>query len=332
MVNLTGAVGLNRIAEHYYRQTRALVAQYPDVTSYALFLTGIYYLSTRNRKRAEADLLEAAGSHEKSKNTVGWCLCQTTLASLYNVTGDFNRAYQLFERTYQTAVAGQIPSIELVTLASLGRLDILLGQLSLATERLDKAITLISASTEPSIEISARAFRAQAYWRQGEAVDALQTVDHTIQLIKKTKASPNFSLVAFIALADLLLEALEFPARLPPETAQNTLWEKLRNLIKALNRLPANTDKSGTYRVHARLLWLEGKSAQAERLCQKALTVATAFGTPYEAALAHYELGRHLAKADAERKAHLEAAISAFRQFAFPSDLELAMNALTSGA
>ncbi|MHB8625984.1 MAG: serine/threonine-protein kinase [Aggregatilineales bacterium] len=332
MVNLTGAVGLNRIAEHYYQQTRALAAQYPDGTPYALFLTGVYYISSANRKRAEADLLEAAASHERSKNTVGRCLCQTTLASLYNVMGDFKRAYQLFGQTYETAIAGQIPAIELVTLASLGRLDILFGQLPLATERLDRAITLISASTEPSIAISARAFRAEAYWRQGEAIDALQMVDHTLQLIKDSKASPNFSLVAFIALADLLLEALEVPTRLPVETAQNVLREQARKLIKALNRLPANTDKSGTYRVHAKLLWLEGKSAQAERLCKKVLTVATAFGTPYEAALAHYELGRHLAKTDSERKAHLEAAISAFRQFAFPRDLEVALNALGAGA
>ena len=133
-------------------------------------------------------------------------------------------------------------------------------------------------------------------------------------------------------LIEVLLEAIEAPAILPSNTNPLALSETLIGLLKRLNRLPANADKSGIYRIQARQAWINGKSANAERLIQKALDVATKLGTAYEIALAHYELGRHLPATDPTRKTHLVLARAAFTAFGFPHDTALAADALIDTA
>src|SRR5262245_30533576 len=54
-----------------------------------------------------------------------------------------------------------------------------------------------------------------------------------------------------------------------------------------------------------RYYWLGGKPSQARQAWQKGLTIATQLAMPYEQALAHYEIGRHLEENDPDRQKHL---------------------------
>jgi len=54
--------------------------------------------------------------------------------------------------------------------------------------------------------------------------------------------------------------------------------------------------------------WLSNDHAKAQEAWQRSLAEAEALAMPFEQALAHYEIGRHLPKTDPARKTHLEKA------------------------
>jgi hypothetical protein len=60
--------------------------------------------------------------------------------------------------------------------------------------------------------------------------------------------------------------------------------------------------------------WLSGKYRQAQKNWEKSLALAEDLEMPYEQALAHYEIGRHLNDGDPGRKQHLEQAADIFSQ------------------
>ena len=60
--------------------------------------------------------------------------------------------------------------------------------------------------------------------------------------------------------------------------------------------------------------WLAGEQPKAQEAWQKSLAAGESLVMPFEQALAHYEIGRHLPKNDPARKTHLHKAIHLFEQ------------------
>ena len=76
--------------------------------------------------------------------------------------------------------------------------------------------------------------------------------------------------------------------------------------------------------------WLLGKPHQAHKSWQKSLSYAQQFEMPYEAGLAHYEIGRHLPLNDPHRSERLMQACDIFDKLGAIYDLERAQGALQS--
>jgi hypothetical protein len=77
-----------------------------------------------------------------------------------------------------------------------------------------------------------------------------------------------------------------------------------------------------------RLDWVDGRRRRAQRAWQASLAEAARLGMPYEEALAHYALGRHVAHGNAARSAHLRRACEMFAQLGSDYDLSQARAAL----
>ncbi|HMZ44823.1 MAG TPA: hypothetical protein PLI15_17365, partial [Anaerolineales bacterium] len=75
------------------------------------------------------------------------------------------------------------------------------------------------------------------------------------------------------------------------------------------------------------LYWVEGQQKQAFRVWEKSLALAEQLSLPYEAARAHYEIGRHLSLNDATRQIHLGKAIEIFSGLGAKRELMQAQNA-----
>jgi hypothetical protein len=73
--------------------------------------------------------------------------------------------------------------------------------------------------------------------------------------------------------------------------------------------------------------WLAGKPARATRAWQASLAAAARLEMPYDEALAHYELGRHLPDADPGREEHLARACEIFERLGAAYDLARAREA-----
>jgi hypothetical protein len=97
------------------------------------------------------------------------------------------------------------------------------------------------------------------------------------------------------------------------------LWERGSQLqdhertIEALGRFKAFASVFPMARprrmlLEGRLAWLRGNRSKALQSLRAALAAAEGMDMPYEAALAHVELGRRLEAADPERSSHRQAA------------------------
>src|SRR5262249_17255087 len=67
--------------------------------------------------------------------------------------------------------------------------------------------------------------------------------------------------------------------------------------------------------------WLDKKTDAARATWQRCLAESERFALPYEAARAHYEMGRRLGVADPERTTHLSSAEDGFRRIGAEPDL-----------
>jgi hypothetical protein len=74
--------------------------------------------------------------------------------------------------------------------------------------------------------------------------------------------------------------------------------------------------------------WLRGRPSAAHRAWRHCLKEAERFALPYEAARAHYEIGRRLGITDPARRAHLVEAEEGFRRLNAAVDLERVVAAL----
>lgn len=116
-----------------------------------------------------------------------------------------------------------------------------------------------------------------------------------------------------------------------------TLWEQdSSNKAKAAKAAQACKLMWGYTRLHAIgrarawlyqgwYDWLNGRHNKAKQAWQKSLEAAFAIQAPYEQALAHYELGRHLHDNDPLRRQHLEKAIYFFTQCEAEQNLQAAI-------
>ena len=99
-----------------------------------------------------------------------------------------------------------------------------------------------------------------------------------------------------------------------------------RSLHKYAALFPVGKPRSWLYR--GRFEWLAGRQRRAHKHWRKSLAYAQHLAMPYEAALTHFEIGRHLSvdnhAARATRQTHLKQAIEIFERLGTAYDLERA--------
>jgi hypothetical protein len=76
--------------------------------------------------------------------------------------------------------------------------------------------------------------------------------------------------------------------------------------------------------------WLDGDTRAARRSWRAGLKAAHRLEMPYEAARAHYEIGRHLPATDPVRRVHLEQASQLFASLGAEDDLARTAGALAT--
>jgi class 3 adenylate cyclase/tetratricopeptide (TPR) repeat protein len=183
---------------------------------------------------------------------------------------------------------------------------------------LDRSEKVQAENPNPFEEILIQGLKGQVRYRQGNLEAAYQATESAVgiyrseQMLLNFYYSDSYASLPFVALS--LWEAAMMGSF--KVTADSDGKELARNALKIFRGFAwsysfARSRASlyqGTYD------WLSGKYRQAQKNWEKSLALAEDLEMPYEQALAHYEIGRHLNDGDPGRKQHLEQAADIFSQ------------------
>jgi hypothetical protein len=211
-----------------------------------------------------------------------------------------------------------------------------LGSTDQAVGLLETAVPLLaSAGANRVSEITTHGWLAVGQLHQGQLQAARTTADAVAPMIMPSSPTVFATIDAFVAIAEVYLALWELGGSQPkPTPAEGAdLANAARQACQALHRY-ARTFPIGQPRAwlaQGLYEWLRGRPAQAHKAWHKSMGAAERLAMPYDRALAHYEIGRHLDPAATARQFHLSRAHETFTQLNAAYDLARTNEAMQTG-
>jgi len=195
-----------------------------------------------------------------------------------------------------------------------------LGQADEAERRAEEGLRLADGETMKSEAICALCGLALARLLKGDDSGAFEAAERALVQARATKPVAYWLQGALAFLAEVLLSLHEKGWAPAPSSA--TVSKLADEAVEMLRRFAQQIPLA---RPHAHL-WnglaahLAGKQARAHREWQKAVSLGSHFGLPYEVCRANFEIGRHRPAGD-ERTAILDEARAEFQRLGCAADL-----------
>ncbi|MNK57218.1 Adenylate cyclase 1 [compost metagenome] len=162
-----------------------------------------------------------------------------------------------------------------------------------------------------SLQLRPFALLALAHLRKGDVPQARILVERALGLMATIRPTIVSSFDGYAATAEVCLELWE---RDPQDAALATHARKACQGLHAFAAVfPIGKPRALLYQ--GRYDWLRGRKAAARRAWQRSLSLSETLTMPFEQALAHFEIGRHLDPADPNRLLLLNRAREAFERF-----------------
>jgi tetratricopeptide (TPR) repeat protein len=324
MCVVAGSGPLRALADGYARGALEAAEVVGDVAArgWVLELIAIYRIGVGHWDDADQALSEAAEIATRLKDRRRWEEATALQSSNAYLRGNFAYAARLADDVYRSARHGGNSQGEGWGLVVRAEAALRLGEIDKAADDSQAAATLLADSAAQAEATIARAVLAKARWQQGKSQEARQAAETVLRVVAHSPALASYALEAYGSIAQVLLSLWEVdPARLsnkhpdvvgPARQACRALWKFAR-------AFPIGQPRAYLCQGLADLL--VGRPARACRAWRKSLAAADRLRMPYEQALAHYELGRHLPAADPDRAAHVAEASRLFRRLGAAIDL-----------
>lgn len=327
-----GVIPLHRQARAYSRRARKTARQMQDRSALAwvLTVTGAYSVGVGDWSDAETALEEAIALYDSFGDRRGWGDSLAVLGWADYFRGEFSRAPAWMAELYTTARASD--NLEHQAWALFGRAIHLLrqGYTEATIAMLEEATNLFQRVPGSRLaEMDNYAALAVARLRQGAWHQAQEAADVAAALQGQLSPTAFAALDGYANIAKVYLTLWEIEIGL--DFRHPTLdRSKVENLNRTSNirNLKSKAGRAGkalyryawsypigrpqTWLWRGLYHWLSGQPQRAQITWQRALAEAQRLRMPYDQALAHYEIGRHLAAGDPNRLAHLSQAADIF--------------------
>jgi tetratricopeptide (TPR) repeat protein len=255
--------------------------------------------------------------------------CRALLGALALFSGQFDRAFAAHREGHRLSLASGTSQTEVWGL--LGQADSLsrLG-------RYDDAVLLYEEAAD---KIDEEAMRSEAVWRlgmlaltrlrMGEDEAAYELADRALSHLLATSPVIYYMQHGVAATADVFLSLLEAGAT-RPAAVNKALRLRARQACASMR---AYGRRFPLCRPHqwigeGRRAWLQGHRRRAMRYWRRAITLGERLRMPYERALAHLEIGRHLPLEANDRRHHLHQAAEIFERLGCAGEVARARDAL----
>ena len=230
-------------------------------------------------------------------------LFRSVLAIVAYRKGEFARSNELYKEVFLSAQRRS--GIESESWGLTGRLWSLLP-LGL----IDETVTLLEALPTETLSQADRmcvyAALAQAYLLRQDTARVREFAERASQLAMQSPPTVQYSFPGYSGLTGIYLALWEAAGNQP--LAERQALRKLssqacRNVERFGRVFPAGKPYALLWR--GLYDWLDGKPSRARRAWQKCVSLAEELATPYEQALAYYEIGRHATIDDPLREQYL---------------------------
>jgi len=295
----------------------------PYTLGRVLEYAGLYHLGRGEWEQAEASLQTASGVLGEAEFHRQWEESTGLLAEMKYLRGDFEGALQIQQQTIASARQRGDTQFQFHESTGLAMNNLRLGNIEKTNEHLRNAAALLGENNGVIDKIRYFGLSAQAVLQQGNLLAAKEFASQAMALISKVKPTAFYILEGYAGVSEVYLNALE-----NEKNAEDL--KSARRAVKALHEF-GQLLRIGRPRawLHQGLLdWAEGRQKKAFGAWEKSLGLAEQLSLPYEAARAHYEIGRHLQIREPARQIHLEKAIEIFSTLGAKWDLMQAQNAL----
>ncbi len=241
------------------------------------------------------------------------------LAELESLQGSFELAAALAEELIDNATARNDDRYRAEALAELAVSSWQLGDTDRALRSLAALELLMAGDLELTDELRIKfgGLRALVHASRQEWQAARTAADQTMDLTAHQRPTYFGTFLGYAGPAEAYLSLLE---------AGQAGTHGRRQTADALGRLRGYASVFPVGRPRSALLegrhhWLRGKPDAANRSWRNAIRLAEELSMPYELALAHYELARHLDPQDPARAGHLAASRDLFNRLQAARDL-----------
>ena len=314
---VTGAAGLvpaHGLARRYEALALDTSQQVdnPVITARVRMATSVYTAGAGRLEHTAARLVQAIDAFEQTGTWEWWGVSVEMLNRVLYYQGKFEQARASAERLYAMARRREDAVQETWGLTSLMEVLVLVapGDAVLARTPELERLVLQTGETGPRQKIhclSALAHLGRQEWAAAEA-----SATALMALIAGERPTSFGLLTVYTAAAETYLALWERDALPDAAHLQRQSAAAVKLLARFAGILPIG--QPALFRLQGTHAWLKGRPAAARAHWAKALARAQALDMPLEAALAEFELGRHLPPADPARHARLQRAQSALRQ------------------
>jgi hypothetical protein len=302
---LTGLLNFRRAARVYARLAVSVAREIGKLPTLSVILSFqcMYRLGQAEWDHVGAmakeslDLAERLGDHHQCGEVA------TILAMLCCFRAEYPAATQWAARTIAAARRSGNTMHVAWALNIEGECLLRLGRLEEAVPKLEESAAALHGNKDRTEEIRIYGMRAAVAVQNGSLTQARAHADTAEAVAKQTSAVTVSTLEGFAGIAEARLAVAEAER---PVATRRAAVAAMTGLRKHAKRYPTGKPRLAIY--EGRLLWLKGSNAKAVRVWREGLEQARTLAMPFDEALLHQTLARHLPADSAEHREHLLAA------------------------
>jgi len=322
---LLGFVPLHAAAYSYLERAREATRESGNLSAYTYvaMAAGFYYAGVGKWQQAIELFEQILNISQRLGDQRRWVDAMSNLAPIHYYCGDFTSGAGLAAALYAVS---HDPQSQAQGLQWQAKCLFCLGRLKEATAclvELQGALDEGGEIVDQAMKLGVHGLRATSYLRQNALGSALEAAAQTMDLAASSIPSSYGVLSGYANPAEVYLSLWEAGY---PQPGLDRLARKACKVAHSFARVfPIGRPRALLWDgLHH---WLAGKPARATRAWQASLAAAARLEMPYDEALAHYELGRHLPDADPGREEHLARACEIFERLGAAYDLARAREA-----
>ncbi len=333
MCYAAGLVPLRSIAEDYRRRALRTAAELKELPAmgWALFVSGYYYTGLGWWDRSGKEITQALEIYQR----LGDLRRQGEATSVRSYTayfkGEFEEGSNSYVGLYEAARKRDDAQQQAWGLDGQAMHLLRMGRTDQALALLKVAEPLFATINDRVEELQHHGLHALAHLRRGELEPARDHADQAEKMISQSRPSAPYAIDGYSTVVEVYLSLWESASKTEEHKEAMRMARKALGHLEDFARVfPVGRPRYWLWKGLAE--WLAGNRSRAQRSWQQCVNLASRLKMPYEEALGHYEIGRHLTASDQVRDEHLDRACALFSQLSAAYDWAHAKLALEGPA